>query len=1501
MPRRVESCLFFCTTKLNEILIWQYLNATPFVQKLLYVKPKWCGTKDSMKRLSTPFVLFLLLLPIQLLAQTGRPQWKEKNISSLSRQSTSNLDVARTPEDGTVIYGCINYNKSENSSEYGIYSIEPSYNGKFQSKLLGSNYVANGGGVYLDGKYCFVNYSPETDKATYYEVDTKDWSVSKRMVLPDKTNIATDEAYDPVTGNIFGCFLKNDHEYCFGKVNLNTHVRTYISDLSVLMFGIACTPDGTVYGIGADGNLYKINKTTGALTLQGPTGISPKYNQSAICNPVTGKLYWAAVDKSANSGIYEVDTRSGKASKILGFPHQEGFVGIYIPFTRAVAGAPAEVDNLAAHFEKEALTGNVTFTLPQKTYDGNNLNGSLNWTVLLNGTVYRTGVGNSGDSISVDVTGLEGSNEIVVSTKNDVGTSPIAKLEPWLGYDHPSQVGNLKLSSDGTNKLTLTWDAPDQGMHNGYLDTTNLTYKIVRYPGALTLSTGYKKTSFSQTVKPKTYTNYWYEVTAYSHALEGDVTVSNRVPLGDPMSIPYSEDFSNTSNFDNFSTQDANNDGVVWNAPTDEANYISYVSLSNSQSADDWVFTPKLKLTKEHSYNISFRFKGQTGQLGLALGTSNEAAAMQVVVGKPVDAGTDEWQEKKFNVTVPEDSGYFLGFHVTGNGAMVDVDSINVEEGPMALSPDSVTDLKVTAGQYGELNAKIDFKTPGKALDGTNLNKLKEVRIYRNGELIHTMENPAVGTSLSYSDNSAIHGINSYSIIPSNEAGDGLSADGSVYVGEDLPQAPAAVKLSDEGDRIHISWEAPTKGANNGYIDASVLTYTVVRSDGRTIATDLDATSFDDNTANPTGNQHLLQYAVCAKNSAGSSAYGMSDLLLAGSPYVLPFSESFTGGGLDNSFWGETYKGSSYFAITNSKSQDGDRGCAFFTPKNAGDESTLYSGKISLAGAVHPGMTFYYSGSAGSKTKLEVQALTPDQEIHSLKVIDFENIEEGEDWRKCTVMLDGYEQEPYVSIRFRVVSEDGTSTTFIDNIHVLDIYDHNLAVTLNKQKKVVAGKENVFKAVVENKGRSDVYANEYVVDLIQDKECLAELQGVDLPAGGMATFEIPVTPSIFSEDTVNFISEVVYDKDEDEDDNTSEAQKVVVRRSTYPTVENLQGQLQGSEAVLTWQAPDLVAAGDNVVLDDVEDYQPFSIDNIGDWTMVDVDGGMTFGISDGNGSYRKFDNAIDPKSFMVFNAPLSGVAYRDAYGNATQWTPYSGDQMLVSFQNASGQSDDWMISPELPGFAQTISFWVKSVNPSSHGYETYQVLYSTTGKDLVDFQVLGDNNEAPGSWTKVEKALPEGTRYFAIRGTSSGHFALMVDDISYTSERYSELTILGYNVYKDKQLQNKQPISECNIKLPEGDGHSYQVSVQYDKGESSPSDAVLLSTGIQNASITPSFSVNGEQLAVNNPTGEALLVYTLDGRMVKRISSAGTTVFSLQPGCYIIKAGGKAMRAIIRK
>lgn len=303
-----------------------------------------------------------------------------------------------------------------------------------------------------------------------------------------------------------------------------------------------------------------------------------------------------------------------------------------------------------------------------------------------------------------------------------------------------------------------------------------------------------------------------------------------------------------------------------------------------------------------------------------------------------------------------------------------------------------------------------------------------------------------------------------------------------------------------------------------------------------------------------------------------------------------------------------------------------------------------------------------------------------------------------------------------------------------------------------------------------------------------------------------------------------------WDKDQNISDNASEERTVLITVNEFPSVQNLNGTRDDNQnVVLSWSTPEPGTAP-AVTEDSFENHIAFITEDIEPWKLVDIDGeNGTFGITYG-GVPVEFLNATYPMAWIVFNPSKCGMDQASIGIDALM--PHSGEQYLASFQDNDGLSDDWLISPELSGERQTVSFWVRTPIPNN-GFETFEVYYSTTGNEISDFVKLdGVKGEAFINWEEIAVSLPEGSKYFAIRHTSANKFLLAVDDIRYIAKDapIEALEVRGYTIYRDGDILAKVGADKTTYtdSAASGSQHTYAVTVNYAQGESGYSNTVTV-------------------------------------------------------------------------
>lgn len=237
--------------------------------------------------------------------------------------------------------------------------------------------------------------------------------------------------------------------------------------------------------------------------------------------------------------------------------------------------------------------------------------------------------------------------------------------------------------------------------------------------------------------------------------------------------------------------------------------------------------------------------------------------------------------------------------------------------------------------------------------------------------------------------------------------------------------------------------------------------------------------------------------------------------------------------------------------------------------------------------------------------------------------------------------------------------------------------------------------------------------------------------------------------------------------------------------------------------------------------DDIESYEDFIIDSIGNYTLVDVDGATTSYTISG----YTFPNANYAGTYIVFNPSATTPPLEDP-----NWAAHGGNKYLACFAahlSYGGPNNDWLITPQVtvvPGMR--FSFWAKSATASY--IEDFRVAVSTTDADVNSFAFLTGGNpvQPPATeWTQYTYGLDGfvGEQiYLAINCVSVDKFAFMVDDIFIGGPRIGGPGgLLGYKVYLNDQevaTDLTEPVYTI-IDLPVGT-HTIGVRSVYSHGVS---------------------------------------------------------------------------------
>lgn len=1446
-------------------------------------------------------------LKVRTAANAATPSLKKAMKAAHLVQKTSAAkapaaEAASLPDlRGSVVFQS---NWTQENQPTGLYKINADGTTTMQIEEVD----ASGGAFLHDGIYTATEYMEFWGMlfitATAYDLESGESVAVYGGSTPDHICVGG-ETVDPTDGTIYAITYNADGDGLqLSKMSYPEDIEaTAIAPLDGNWNSIVCDASGQLYGISYEGvmegenfvatssALNKIDKNTGEVTLIGETGHAPQYLSSATIDTKTGRMFWTVNPPDETGYLCEVNLATGAATKIVDFALDDEIMGLCVVAPAAEEGAPAAVTDLAADFPEGALSGNVSFKLPTTLFDGSAAIGTLSYKVLANGQQVADGTGAAGADVTAPVTVEEaGEYTIVVTASNAVGDGPKAKLTLFIGKGTPKSPEAALVYEGG--KMKLSWPAVTESADGGFIDPAAVTYSVTRIinnesSSALTVASGLTATSFEEEVAmPAEITTYHYLVVAESAGVESAPAKSNSVTLGSVVP-PYVNHFDSSDALSGYTIIDGNKDGKVWayyqGASGADGNPGAARMTYNSDLAmDDWMITPPLKLEGGKAYKVSFQARANSDaypeRVEAKWGNAATAAAMTGVIVAPTDLGKN-WVELGAYIMPEADGIYYVGIHGISDKDTyyLYVDDLTVSAPSATTVPGLATDLAVANDPAGTGKATITFKAPAKTMGGETLAAITKIELSRDGNVIKTFDAPAPGAELRHED-TAETGTHTYSVQAFNADGAGEVASVTAFVGIDKPGAPENVQIVETANlgEVTISWDAVTVDQNGNAINSALVTYLVAEPTTTGWASIVDEPISNTTytfQAVPAGEQDFAQYAIFAVTDGGTGTGAPTDMIPVGTPYE-GMEESFPDGTLSYVLGLDSSNGGSWSLFGDDSgipSQDGDNGFIGMEASYLEQGADLFTGKISLAGAVNPGISFYtYNlvGESGGKDENTIELFV--REIGAAEytalgtpiVIGDLATEAG--WVSVNKSLAAYAGKT-IQLMFRATCH-GFAYTLIDNIKIGDMLENDLhARAISAPAKVKAGADYEAAVTVNNNGTKDATA--FTIKLFADGEQVASKTVDALTAGTATTETFTLNMHALAEEPVVLHAEVEFAADEKQDNNKTAEVTVTPQISKLPAVTDLKGEAdENGKAHLTWSEPDLNAAPAETGVVDFEDAESFAHEYEG-WTFIDADGKPVGGFQ--NTDIPGIDPGNTLTSFFVFDRAAETWKHES-------FAAHSGTKYLASLFNynpSNGLVDDWAISPMLDGSAQTITFYAKSYD--SQYSESFDFLYSTTGTETSDFILVGSKKNISTTWTEYSFEVPAGALYFAVRNHDTDAFMLMLDDFTFAPAGASaELSIAGYDVYRDGVKITTEPTGETEFTdtdATDGD-HTYVVVAVYDKGISKGSNAVTVSTtGIADITVDSADAeyFNMQGIRVTNPEAGQLYIRRQGGRAAK--------------------------------
>jgi hypothetical protein len=816
-------------------------------------------------------------------------------------------------------------------------------------------------------------------------------------------------------------------------------------------------------------------------------------------------------------------------------------------------------------------------------------------------------------------------------------------------------------------------------------------------------------------------------------------------------------------------------------------------------------------------------------------------------------------------------------------------------------------------------------------------------------EVINSIENPAIGAEYSFKLENLSAGYHNYVLVASNSESESISGNYNgrtyvyAYVGADTPGEVQNLKVVNNYPEMTLTWDAPTQGENGGYVNPAEYTYSVVRylswENQETVASGLTSTTFTDHVEFTTLTKY--HYTVFASNSQGKGAEVDTEDIVAGPAAKLPFSESFPQGYSKNiwtssttsnnlypstyiSQWGDgTYTAFGYFP----NGYDEDYGALQFnSQRNSWSdqvyaEATYSSCDIDISSATSPALSFYHYvwPSDGNTMKTSV-GIMQNGELTVLK--EYTYTEGAKGWNLEVLPLTQFIGKGNVKIVFSAGC-DTYSNGFaaFDCIKVDELLSKDLQLkSIYAPSKVDAGSDFDVTVTLINGGSET--AEGYSVTLYKDGESCGTQSGEALEIGGTTTLSFPFTADNSYNEKTSFTATATFEGDQKTDNNTSDEAIVTVRHALVPAVDTLVGDVDGLNVNLSWSEPQYqLPEGENVT-DSFENCDDLAT-TLDGWTLFEEDTHYQIYLINYGLNYADWQD--ESFAFIVLNENTLSVS------DSSKWhgKAHSGSKYIFTGSASYGTRDEWMVSPELSGNAQTLEFYVASNHYPSLRYSSdddgtikdqIKVLVSFTNPEKGSFTytaLCNANDNTQGyevnsslengdDYEKISVELPEGAKYFAVEIVTPyvSNSVMFFDDFSFEQKQTGiQAALLGYDVYDGENKLNSEALTDTKYTdTVEADtSHKYSVVALYNVGASESSNVFEVEVSsvdrLFDANKTSVKGVNGN-INITAPAGMKATIVDIAGRVIAKTS--GNASVSVAPGNYLVSFAGKTVKVNVK-
>ncbi len=1403
-------------------------------------------------------------------------------------------------------------------------------------------YLRNGE-VHIVGQEMIKGVVPSTVWHLTYDLNGREIDEES---FASSTKVMTLSAYVPSDDKVYG-YIEDTTTGIYTYVSAPGDDPTNVSvvaegDFLVMNCFTYNAKENKLVGVGAGGAVYKVDKLTGAQTQIGTIANYSTYMTGICYSPYDNGYVYAVCREAANGGC-SLDVLDSETFEVKSSTPYSELIEYYQLITPDVQNilpqAPGESKFVKAYYPNGSLEGAVTYRLASVNAGGTPILGDINWVLYIDDVEYRRGTAAAGSDVTIDATLTEGTHNLTFKASIGGCEGKYSFDSIFVGPDTPLAPTKVTLS-----EKVIAWKPVTAGIHDGYIDTNDLTYNV--YLNDELVASEVTGTAIPTPLpKNQPYTSYVASVEAVCNGRVSARATSGDIQYGEPLDLPVHFD-PTAEEAKLFTTFDDNDDGSEfvykneYNFGDQVLNVFEYV-YNEDEDASDLVFLPPINFDDpdclyRFTFDIFRLYESCEERYQVGLYTSPDPSDRVKLIKEPTYMHDDpsdrdfdnQMDEIYFNV--PSAGTYYLGVHLISDADeyKVYVRDFSVEKKSdlTADSPIAVTGFGAYPAANGELKAQAQFYMPRQSFSGAT---------YSTSDDVLTAEVQAEGCDPVYVEGAPGAKVVAYcptkqgnNVVTvraiSPEGVKGIASSRTVYTGLDAAGLVTNVttEILDDNLTLRLTWDAPTKGNDGGYVAPTGNKYYLAKYNAATLSWSLDRYIGEDvYTCDCTVTKNdplaLYRFAIIAENEIGmcDSMYVVSAEL--GTPYSMPATSSYitgnvlspvvnftSGVSLLNGVPGRTF--SAFATADNAK--------ALYTySSKALTNAELTLPKFSTKDTKCPAIRLTIYG--GSCKSFSIYGLAPGTLTKSfIKSYTSSNFTKGS---RSTVTINlptRFQDKEWVSLYIRYSTASKSESFILYSYEYIDNLDYDFGVTDIEGPSIARiGDECVYNAYAQNFGDGD-YPFPGAHWSLTDKYG-ASIAEADVPATEDDVLsDCSVSSTITFTPTADTPSPLyltyTINRDDDKEVNDSKTIEFTVAPGTRPVVTDLHAaDISFDNVTLEWSEPSGQSRTESF-----ENEETFVLDEdsdtVGDFTRYDGDKYYVWGPA--SELYDELPTAYMPQSFVVWSeSELAEIVT----GSNSPYKAHSGDKFLIAFcpsvtvNGAVPPADDWLISPQLVG-GSTFSFFIKPCT-YKYGAETVELLTSNGSNNPNDFELLdtitlsGVTGTTP-VWEEVIVTLPEDAKYLAIHYVSTDIFGVLVDDISYTPVAEGS-NIASYNIYRDSMpLESNAKCEGCRYTdstVAENTAYSYMIVPVLNDGTLGVDSNILnlKTTGVDllNGNAKAIYARN-HSIIVKGYADKALTIATPQGTVIASTAQCeATATYAVGTGIYIVTVDGKSYKVLV--